>query len=418
MFSTDFLSQHRKSEKDFTRNRSLTFPRLISFMLNMVNGSIQSELSRFFQIVDDSPVAINSVTTAAFCKARKKLSYTAFKALNSCLIDTFYDSSHVRLWNGYRLLAVDGSVTHPSRTPELLEYFGKARSHAIRPAVRISQLYDVLNKLSINVQIDPYSTGERTQAVQHLEYTQKNDLVLYDRGYPAVWFYILHQVKNVNFCARVTLNSSNALKEFLRSGKNEDTVFLPCVDKSFKYCQDENLPTSSVKVRLIRITLPSGQTEILATSLVDKKIYPYAIFKDLYFQRWGVEEDYKLMKSRLTIENFSGTSVEAVMQDIHAKVLTKNIAAIAIFEADKVKDKKYEHRKYQYRINFTYALSQLKDNVVRFLLYSSSLNLSGLLIAKIATIVDAYRPDRSFIRIDKRETRNRFRYNMAYKRVG
>ena len=82
IFSTDFLSQHRKSEKDFTRNRSLTFPRLISFMLNMVNGSIQSELSRFFQIVDDSPVAINSVTTAAFCKARKKLSYTAFKALN------------------------------------------------------------------------------------------------------------------------------------------------------------------------------------------------------------------------------------------------------------------------------------------------------------------------------------------------
>ncbi|NOQ79247.1 MAG: hypothetical protein GQ546_07580 [Gammaproteobacteria bacterium] len=65
-------------------------------MLNMINGSIQSELSRFFQVIDDSPIAITSVTTVAFCKARKKLSYTAFKALNACLIDTFYKSSQVK----------------------------------------------------------------------------------------------------------------------------------------------------------------------------------------------------------------------------------------------------------------------------------------------------------------------------------
>jgi hypothetical protein len=52
----------------------------------------------------------------------------------------------------------------------------------------------------------------------------------------------------------------------------------------------------------------------------------------LYHQRWGIEEDYKVMKSRLTIENFSGFSVEAVLQDIHAKTLTKNLAAVAIIE--------------------------------------------------------------------------------------
>ena len=109
--STDFLSQHRKSERDFTRNRSLTFPRLIGFMLNMVNGSIQSELSRFFQVIDDSPIAITCITTAAFCKARKKLSHTAFKALNVCLIKTFYESSQVKKWKVYRLLSVYGSVT-------------------------------------------------------------------------------------------------------------------------------------------------------------------------------------------------------------------------------------------------------------------------------------------------------------------
>ena len=418
LFSPDFLSQHRKSEKDFTRNRSLTFPRLISFMLNMMNSSIQTELSRFFQIIDDSPVAINSVTTAAFCKARKKFSYTAFKALNTSLCETFYKSPQVKKWNGHRLLAVDGTITSLPNSPELLEYFGKARSHALRPAVRMSQLYDIQNKLTIDLQIDPHTTGERAQAVKHLDYTTQNDLIIYDRGYPAVWFYTLHKEKNINFCARVTLDSSNAVKAFLCSGKKEDVVDLPCDGRSLQYCLSNGLPVSPFKIRLIRITLPSGQIEILMTSLFDNVIYPHDIFKDLYFKRWGVEEDYKIMKSRLTIENFSGVSVEAILQDIYAKVLTKNIAAVSIFEADKVKDEKIKNRKYHYRINFSYSLSQLKDNIVRFLLYSPPSSLSKLLIVRISKVVNAYRPGRSFIRIDKRANRSRAKYNMAYKMLG
>ncbi len=72
------------------------------------------------------------------------------------------------------------------------------------------------------------------------------------------------------------------------------------------------------------------------TSLMDRDQFPYEVFKDLYHQRWFVEEDYKLMKSRLEVENFSGLSVEAIKQDVHAKVLTKNIAAIAVYEADAI----------------------------------------------------------------------------------
>ncbi|WP_252097681.1 hypothetical protein [Pseudoalteromonas sp. NBT06-2] len=76
--STEFLENHRKKSTDFTRNRTLTFPSLISlisFMLNALNGSIQAELVRFFNIIDDSYLSTKSVSTAAFCKARVKLSH-------------------------------------------------------------------------------------------------------------------------------------------------------------------------------------------------------------------------------------------------------------------------------------------------------------------------------------------------------
>jgi len=75
-------------------------------MLNMVNGSIHSELSRFFQVIQNEHITSDSVTPAAFCKARKKFSYTAFKSLNTNLVETFYDSEFVKRWNGLRLLAV------------------------------------------------------------------------------------------------------------------------------------------------------------------------------------------------------------------------------------------------------------------------------------------------------------------------
>ena len=56
---------------------------------------------------------------------------------------------------------------------------------------------------------------------------------------------------------------------------------------------------------------------------------------------------------------------------------------MAIAEADIIKDKKHKHRKHHYKINITYTLSQLKDNIVRFLIRVASPDLPRLLIAQI-----------------------------------
>jgi len=415
LFSPEFVGQHRKNKTDFTRKRSLTFPHLIGFMLNMVNGSIQSELSRFFHVIQNKSNCPDTVTSAAFCKARKKISYTAFKSLNNKLVETFYESSLVKRWNGLRLLAVDGSVTKLPNTQELLDHFGKARLHSNRPAARLSQLYDVSNKITVDLEVGLHSTGERDLAVKHLSYAGTGDLVLYDRGYPATWLFILHKQKGIQFCARATLDSSNIIKEFVNSGKNDALVTFPCVEKSLRKCRKLGLPTTPITLRLIRIELSKNSIEVLITSLLDQDQFPYKEFKILYHQRWFIEEDYKIMKSRLEIENFSGFSVEAIQQDIHAKVLTKNLAALSIIEAESITKEKYKHRKFRYKINFTYALSQLKDNIIRFILRISESNLSGVFINQIACAVNAVRPGRKFDRGERNIRRNK--YPTAYKRV-
>jgi hypothetical protein len=355
--------------------------------------------------------AIN-VSTSAFCKARKKLSYRAFIALNNTLTDTFYQSEQVERWHGLRLLAVDGSVTTLPKNQLLLDHFGKARSHGFQPAIRISQLYDVKNKITVDLCVESQTIGERNIALKHLEHSQKGDVIVYDRGYPAVWFFKYHLAKGIEFCTRATLDSSNIVKALVASGNESEIVEFPCVKKSLRRCRKDGLSTDPINLRLIRIDLPTGTTEILITYLVDEAKYPTSIFADLYHQRWDIEEDYKVMKSRLHIENFSGVSIEAILQDIHAKTLTKNLASIAIIEENGGKQKV---RKYQYKINVTHALSQLKDNVVRLLMGIAINGLSQLMIVKISQVTNAYRPDRKFKRPDSRL--NREKYPVAYKRL-
>jgi len=48
IYSKQFLESNRKSDKDFTRKRKLTFPKIILFMLNSIRKSLQKELTEFF----------------------------------------------------------------------------------------------------------------------------------------------------------------------------------------------------------------------------------------------------------------------------------------------------------------------------------------------------------------------------------
>ena len=50
-------------------------------------------------------------------------------------------------------------------------------------------------------------------------------------------------------------------------------------------------------------------------------------FKELYHHRWSEEEAFKLLKSRVELEDFSGKTAKAVKQDFHAKILMMTLCA-------------------------------------------------------------------------------------------
>jgi hypothetical protein len=396
------MVRHRQTEQAFTRKRCLTFIILIIFLLNMLKRSQQDELDEFFKLLNGGQVALRVVTKSAFTQARKKIKYEAFIELNQVQTNYFYQFLPSQTWKGWRLVAVDGSTVQVPNTPENLAHFGawNPAKGAPCPMARISQMFDVLNDVTLDALIVPKAVGERELAADHFSHLHPSDLVLLDRGYPAFWLFALILSKNAHVCARMKVSGWLVVEHFVASGLSEQIVVLQPGYAARQECHARKLSTNPVTIRLIRVELDNGEIEVLATSLLDSTTYPSAIFKELYHLRWPVEEQYKVFKSRIEIENFSGKSVLSVYQDFHAKVFTANLTAILARPAQEVITQDCIEKKYAYQVNMTNALSKMKDVVVLLLHDLSSvprllISLWQLMIKTIEPI----RPGRSYPRI-------------------
>ena len=153
-------------------------------------------------------------------------------------------------------------------------------------------------------------------------------------------------------------------------------------------CVDPGRP---IRLRLIRVELPGGESEVLLTSLLDRKTFPADVFADLYHRRWGIETDYRRIKQTLGLDNFSGRSVTAVKQDFYAGQLLKNLALLMQHLLQPVIEQRHKNRKLRWKANFTQGVSRLKNTLVDL-----------LVLTLMASSLSAVRPGRNFERKRKR----------------
>jgi len=384
----------------------------------MNKGSYQNELDHFFKALNHLEVAERIATKGALTKARKKLEYQTFIELNKHMTSRYYSYFPTASWYGFNLMAVDGSTLRLPDETEIMEHFGvwNVKKGDPCPKARISQMFDVLNRVTVDALIKPKKDGERELASFHFLKLMPNDLILLDRGYPAFWLFKLIMSMDANFCARVPCTKWKVIRKFFRSGQQESIVKLYPTPLSVRKCAEMGFNKDPIKVRLIRVELSTGETEILITSLTDMNKHPINIFVDLYHKRWPVEEDYKTMKCRMQLENFSGKSTLSVYQDFHAKVFSKNFTAIVANTTKDEIEKLSERRNFQYQINFTQALSKMKHTIV--LLFTRPAEQVKLLITKLQKIysqtVEQVRPGRKFMRKHKVKLK---KFHFAYKPI-
>ena len=350
------------------------------------------------------------VSQSAFSQARLKIDPKAFEELRQDTTRYFYSNYKVKKWYGFRLVGIDGSSAVLPKTAETISEFGEHITDIDKKApviARISKAFDVLNKITLDAQLTNEQTDERTLATRHLKHLGKGDLALLDRGYPSYELFRDILASGAHFCARISVAHWNIAKDLVESGKKEVIVKLMPSEKFLKkYGSEQEVIAKPIKCRFICIELPSGEKEVLATSLTDTQKFPYKLFKKLYHLRWGIEESYKKDKHRLQLENFSGKTITAIYQDFYANMLLGNLTSILSSSLDKRIEKKKKNAKHDYQVNITTAISKLKDMIA---LLFTRLDV-GMLLNKLEEMflcnLLPVRENRSFIR--KKYKRRRY----------
>lgn len=403
----------------FTRERKLTLKELIVFISRGVKSSLQRELDSFYKEVTTSEFNIREVTKGAFSQARAKLNPQAFIELNQSVVDTFYKEAPWLTWCGFRLLAADGSRLVLPNHPSIIKEFGQhsfgPKADSPRSLALCSMLYDPLNFLTVDARLAPYASSERELLYQHLENVREGDLLLLDRGYPSIALLFLLTAKRIQFCVRMKEDWWLAVKEFKESGQKEQVVefALPSKDKELLK-EYPDFIDDTIGCRLVRVDLPNGETEILCTSLLDPSFTTEDI-NTLYQIRWNEEEGYKILKSRVEVENFSGKTSIAVKQDFYAKIFMMSLCANLAFPIEERVKKEYKESQQMHgqKLNRTNAYAMLQNISIGIFLARTvriALNAFDAIVYKTRELI---RPGRK----NERKKRPKKLHYMNYKRL-
>jgi len=409
-----------------SRQRKLTVRVLILFIMSL-NRAIQRDLDSFFQKIDSSDYTIREATKGAFSQARAKLNEWGFIRLNEIASNSFYSGSEYYVWNNHRLLAVDGTrlmlPNHKSIKKEFGECSFGPKSDSNRSMALGSMLYDVLNQITIDAHLAPFKSpnakksSEQALLQKHMQKLKAGDLLLLDRGYPSVALFFQLKAQSVDFCVRMKSSWWTEVRRFRESSEKETIVSfsLPSKDEH-KMSEYPDFTDRTIKCRLIKVELDTGEIEILCTSLIDTKKYLYEQFNELYHFRWNEEEAYKLLKNRMELENFSGKTAKAVKQDFHAKIFLLTLSAAYAHPIEERVKKEYEadkNRKYSQKINRTNSIAKTKDILVGLFFkkqYQKALESFDKIVYSTRELI---RPNRK----NERKHRQKKPYCMNYKRL-
>jgi hypothetical protein len=395
--SVEFIHRHRLSPKDFTRNRFLSFVKVMAFLFKMAKKSLQIECNFFAELTEEDPV-----TKQAMSKARKKIGVSAFQQLHRDLIKDHYEDNPYHLWKGYRVFGGDGSTMQLPNERDIPVFFGDYFEHVT--LARLFQYVELTTDTIVAPCIMPYTFSENAIAKMTLpelvdrmrSYGQHQQLYVYDRGLPSHQFAMQHLELKVDFLFRVPLQFNPRIDEIVVQKKEADfEIEIKNSDADYQ-------------ARVVIRYLSSGQPLILLTSLRDKLLSAEDIV-EAYRLRWRNEESYKFQKLLLQLENYSGRTVQTALQDYWSGIFIAT--AMNLFFLEKEEEIHKEEGGEKTRVNKSVVFATIRGDFLEAFLTGDT---SDKIFKKFDKLCRRFRvpvrPNRSYPRLPDSTRRRRHIY--------
>lgn len=358
----------RNPGKDFTRNRKLSFEKIITLMLSMGGNSIYRELLEYFKY------DITTATASAFVQQRDKILPSTLQYL----FKTFtYSFDNYKTFNGYRLLAADGSKLNIAHNPEDSQTYIKCQSNARGfNVLHLNALFDLCNKVYIDAHIQPIRNLNENKALTDMvdRSTLSSDaIIIADRGYESYNTFAHIQEKGWKYVIRVRDIDSNGITSSLKlpscevfdtrinlklTRRNTKEIkanpqiykFMP-KNSRFDYLEQKSHNFYPISFRVVRFKISQNSFETIITNL-DEDEFSLDSIKQLYHMRWGIETSFRELKYAIGLVNFHSKKVEFIEQEVFAKLTMYNFCEIITLNVVIT----HKQRKHEYQVNFTVSI--------------------------------------------------------------
>jgi hypothetical protein len=400
------ISLCKKAPQNFTRQRKIGARELIVYNLNKKGLTTKMELEDF--IVECN---IEDVSSPALLKQREKLNPEVFKYLHNDNLKAFYNqfSSEVKTFKGHILAAIDGSDWEiPNTQYARGAYNAQKNQYTSIARMKVSNCFDVLNCYVLDTQIESNKFNELELAKRHLKVaktlTGQFPLIrIMDRYYNSL-SEVYHSLKN-NDSFVVRLQSKFSKKDQEKMKSHDEWIELSYETNRIRYWKDKDSELyefyengNTLKVRLVKIELKTGETEVLMTNLKEED-FTCEDIAHIYKMRWGIETNYHYLKESMKMTNISSGKKDIIKQEIFSQMLVFNMLQSLINEAEQEIDQsKYKHKM---KININMAVGYLKRFFIVILLEENlkkRQELSETLHNKILKQIVPIRGDRDYAR--------------------
>lgn len=294
------IDEFKRSPNDFTRTRSLTPEVMVRTILGLHGQRLDKEMI----------LAGIDVSASAFVQRRDKIKPEMFR----CIMREFSrDIPMIKDYEGYRLLAIDGTVVTSVPVEDSPNYVpgGKITKNGTLPKGTcqrtMTALYDVLNKQYIDAVADKSENAAAKELFSG--YSGHKAIVIADRGYQG--YNLMEFVnKNPDLDYIIRVPETNYFSELKKLPKDKFDVDLTVriSTRSQQYCRiygwkhlagpsPFGKPKKEVRwdheefctmhYRAVRFGLKTGKTETIVTSL-PRDQFPPSKIKKLYNMRWGI----------------------------------------------------------------------------------------------------------------------------------
>ena len=407
------------------RNRKLPVRDLILSMMNRKGLTLHMEVRNYMKIAHPDI----QVSKAAYHNQRMKLNPEAIKFLYQYHNKNYYQNPDEmpRLYRGYLMLAADGSGINIPTTEETLEIFGAVgrKDARLQAQLGLGCLYDVLNRFVLDSDINRGKFHEMGVAEKQIAGVREiiGDkypfMVLMDRGYPSIPA-IMRMIRDkISFVMRLASSDFKSEQHAMNSDDEDVEIKLTASRRNnYRGTEDEELvmQQDSFMLRMVRVTLDTGETEVLITNL-PREEFPQEAFKEIYHYRWGIETAYETLKDRLQMENFSGVKARILVQDIYSTIYVNNLAEDIIHDVENEHEERLQHGyKHKMMLNRNVSIGILKDELIHAIIATDSEKKAQIMQSiydELARNVVPIRPDRHY---DRNKSNLRAKYSNTHKR--